>query len=241
MHTLDFERLNLRDGLAVLDLGCGQGRHIHGLYYAADMTCLGMDLSLEDVLHTRAGFDAFPDFSGARGQSYGLACADALHIPLPDASLDRVICSEVLEHLPDYKTALAEINRITRPGGMFALSVPRAWPERICWNLSEEYHNTPGGHVRIFNAKTLRLDVEKAGFRYLGKHYAHGLHAPYWWLKCLLWERRDDHPLILAYKRFLEWDILAKPLLTRGLEALAAPLMGKSVVMYFERVDGDGH
>ncbi len=238
MHTIDFDRLSLRDGLSVLDIGCGQGRHMHGLYYAADMTCLGMDLSHEDLLITRKGFDAYPDFSGERGQSYGLACTDALHLPLAENSLDRVICSEVLEHLPDYKTALSEIKRVTKPGGLFAMSVPRAWPERICWNLSEAYHNTPGGHVRIFDAKTLRQDIENAGFRYLGKHYAHGLHSPYWWLKCLLWRRRDDHPIILAYKRFLEWDILARPMFTRALEALAAPVMGKSVVMYFER-EGD--
>ncbi len=239
MHTIDFERLNLRDGMAVLDLGCGQGRHIHGLYYAADMTCLGMDLSFEDVLHTRKGFDAFPDFSDDRGQSYGLACTDALHLPLSDASLDRVICSEVLEHLPDYHTALAQIARVTKPGGIFAMSVPRAWPERLCWHLSEEYHNTPGGHVRIFNAASLRTDIERTGFRFIARHYAHGLHAPYWWLKCLLWQRRDDHPLILAYKRFLEWDIIARPWLTRALETVASPMMGKSVVMYFERIESE--
>ncbi len=236
MHTIEFERLQLKDGLCVLDLGCGEGRHVHGLYYAADMVCLGMDLSLEDVLHTRNGFDTFPDFSDDRGQSYGLACADALALPLPDACLDRVICSEVLEHLPDYKTALGEIARLTKVGGIFAMSVPRAWPEKICWQLSEEYHNTPGGHVRIFDAAQLRADIERAGFRFTAKHYAHGLHAPYWWLKCLLWQRRDDHPLIRAYQRFLEWDILARPWLTRFMEAIAAPLCGKSVVMYFERV-----
>ncbi len=238
MHTIDFERLYLRDGMRVLDLGCGQGRHIQGLYYAADMMCLGMDLCFDDILHTRDGFDEFPDFSDDRGQSYGLACTDALQLPLPDASLDRVICSEVLEHLPDYHTALKEIARVTKPGGMFAMSVPRAWPERICWNLSEAYHNTPGGHVRIFNANTLRADIERTGFRFVGKHYAHGLHSPYWWLKCLLWKRRDDHPLVLAYKRFLEWDIIARPMLTRVLEAMASPIMGKSVVMYYERKIG---
>ena len=238
MRTIDLDRLELRDGLTVLDLGCGEGRHLHALYYAADMTCLGMDLSLADVIKTRDGFDAYPDFSAPRGQSYGLACADALHLPLPDASLDRVICSEVLEHLPDYRTALAQLARVIRPGGLLAISVPRAWPERLCWALSEAYHNTPGGHVRIFDARALRRDIEQAGFAFRERHFAHGLHAPYWWLKCLLWQRRDDHPLILAYKRFLEWDILAKPWLTRALEKLAAPVMGKSVVMYFERVEG---
>ncbi len=235
MRTIDFTRLDLRDGLRILDLGCGQGRHIHGLYYAYAMTCIGLDLSHEDLLVTQKGFDAYPVMAPQGGQHYGLTSGDALHLPFADASFDRIICSEVLEHIPDYHAALAEIARILRPGGILAVSVPRAWPERLCWWLSDAYHLTPGGHVHIFNAKNLRKTIQQAGFDHKGGHFAHGLHSPYWWLKCLLWERRDDHPLIRAWQRFLEWDILAKPRLTRVLESIARPIMGKSVVFYFTR------
>ena len=115
--------------------------------------------------------------------------------------------------------------------------MPRAWPEWICWKLSPDgYANSPGGHIRIFKADALRSDIERRGLRFLRRHWAHGLHSPYWWLQCLIWDAKENSRAVRLYKRFLEWDIMQKPLLTRLLERLASPLMGKSVVMYFDRV-----
>lgn len=164
-----------------------------------------------------------------------LACANGLHLPFADATFDKVICSEVLEHIPDYRGVLKEIQRVLKPGGDFAASVPRRWPERICWWLSSEYHEVEGGHIRIFDSAELREDIEREGFLCTGRHWAHALHVPYWWLKCLFWDQRDDHPLIVLYHRFLVWDMLDRPLFTRTLEWLANPLLGKSVVMYFRK------
>ncbi|VAW01493.1 SAM-dependent methyltransferase [hydrothermal vent metagenome] len=235
MRTIELDRLSLADGMTVLDLGCGTGRHLHALYFAADMVCIGVDLSPADLGKTRDGFDSLPDLSGDRGQAYGLASADALQLPFAAQTFDRIICSEVLEHIPDFETALDEIARVLKPGGQLAISVPRAWPEQICWWLSEEYHNTPGGHVRIFKAKALRQAVQMRKFSYRAKHYAHGLHAPYWWLKCLFWQRRDDHPLIKAWQKMLEWEILVNPVWLRPFSRLADWAMGKSVVLYFDK------
>ncbi len=235
MRTILLEQLSLRDGMRVLDLGCGTGRHLHALYFAADMLCIGVDLSLADLCKTRDGFDGLPDLSGDRGQMYGLSVGDALSLPFADHSFDRILCSEVLEHIPDFETALNEINRILTPGGKCAISVPRCWPEQICWWLSHEYHNTPGGHVRIFKARALRRAITKRGFTHTKTHFAHGLHAPYWWLKCLLWKRRDDHPVIKAWQKILEWEILVDPPLLRPVSKLADWLMGKSVVLYFDK------
>ncbi|MEO1786169.1 MAG: SAM-dependent methyltransferase, partial [Pseudomonadota bacterium] len=64
------------------------------------------------------------------------------------------------------------------------------------------------------------------------------LHAPYWWLKCAFWSRRDDHPLVNAYHRFLVWDLMKKPWLTKGLDAVLSPVMGKSLVLYFNGAAG---
>jgi len=235
MRTISLERLSFADGLKMLDLGCGTGRHLHASYFAADMVCIGVDLSHADLLATRKGFDQYPDVSGDRGQAYGLSSADALRLPFADHTFDRVICSEVLEHILDFQTALREIDRVLKPGGKLAISVPRYWPEQICWWLSTEYHNTPGGHVRIFNAGQLQKDIEKLGLAMRHKHHAHGLHSPYWWLKCLLWRRRDDHPLIKAWQRVLEWEILVNPPVLRPFSKLADWVMGKSVVLYFEK------
>jgi hypothetical protein len=50
-----------------------------------------------------------------------------------------------------------------------------------------------------------------------------------------LWDRRESSRLVAAYRKLLEWDILKAPWITRAAEKVAAPLMGKSAVFYFER------
>lgn len=237
MLTVDLDRLALAPGQIALDLGCGRGRHAHALAHRGGLVVVGLDRDADDLAAARDGFALFGDVDG-----WTLLQGDALALPFPDDAFDRVVCSEVLEHLPDIDGALDEIARVTRPGGLFALSVPRAWPEAICWRLSESYRTTPGGHVRIFNASALARAVIDRGFAPRARHGAHALHSPYWWLRCAV-ERRaddraaDDHPLVRLYTRFLEWDITARPRLLRLVEALLNPVLGKSVVMYFRRAD----
>jgi SAM-dependent methyltransferase len=234
MLTMDLDSLELKDGHRVLDLGCGEGRHLHAMYYKAKVHAVGVDLGFDDVVKTRNGFETYPDPEGGP-ERFSLSVANALSLPFAEDTFDVVVCSEVLEHIPDYKQAVKEITRILKPGGRLAVSVPRQWPEKICWALSEGYHNTPGGHVRIFEAPVLRQDIEHEGLTFFRKHWAHGLHSPYWWLQCLIWQRRDKSKLVALYHRFLVWDLMDRPLLTRVLEKIADPLMGKSVVLYFNK------
>lgn len=236
MRTIDIDRLDIADGGVALDLGCGEGRHLHALYYARHVHVIGVDLGLEDLQKARAAFALNPLYEAGGARHFSFAMADALALPFPDRCFNLVICSEVLEHIPDYQTALDEVYRVLKPGGTLAVSVPRAWPEWICWKLSPDgYAATPGGHIRIFRSGPLRRDIERRGLRFMRRHWAHGLHSPYWWLQCGLWQRKETSRTVRLYKRFLEWDILQQPLLTRMLEKLASPIMGKSVVMYFSR------
>lgn len=234
MLTVDFEKFGLRPGDRVLDLGCGEGRHVISAYMLGDVDSVGVDLGFNDLTIAASRFKDFEEPDNT-AKNFMLACANGLQLPFADASFDKVICSEVLEHIPDYHGALKEIERVLKPGGLFCATVPRAWPEQICWWLSDEYHANEGGHVRIFDAGALRGEIEAHGFRHLHRHFAHALHSPLWWLKCVWWPRRDDHPLIRLYHRFLVWDLLERPLLTRALEGLLNPVMGKSVVMYFKK------
>ena len=116
-----------------------------------------------------------------------------------------------------------------------AVTVPRLVPEAVNWALSEEYHNVPGGHVRIYRRSILESRLRRAGLRLVGRHHAHALHSPYWWLRCLVGPRRDDHPLVRAYHRLLVWDITSAPRLTRVTERLLNPVLGKSLVVYLEK------
>ncbi|GAB5452150.1 MAG: class I SAM-dependent methyltransferase [Halioglobus sp.] len=234
MQTVDFQHLPLTPGDVVLDLGCGEGRHVISAYVEADVHSFGVDLSLDDLKTTQQKFADFAEPNNA-SKSFGLASANALQLPFADDSFDKVICSEVLEHIPDYVGALAEIERVLKPGGLFCASVPRRWPEKICWALSEGYYNTPGGHLRIFRSRELKSEIENLGFKYYARHWAHALHVPFWWLQCLFWNNRDDNWLVKQYHRLLVWDLLENPALTRILEKSMNPIMGKSVVMYFRK------
>lgn len=234
MRTVDYDRLGLNPGDLVLDLGCGEGRHAITAHLDKGVHAVGVDLCLSDLMTTVEKYTPMAHHASPAA-AFSLSCANALQLPFADDTFDKVICSEVLEHIEDWQGVLAEIERVLKPGGAFCASVPRSWPERICWTFSREYHDTEGGHLRIFNARRLRRDIESFGFHYYHRHWAHALHAPFWWLKCLLWESQDRNALIRLYHRVLVWDILEQPWLTQTIERLLNPLMGKSVVMYFHK------
>ena len=88
---------------------------------------------------------------------------DALALPFADGTFDRVIASEVLEHIPNDVGAMRELARVLKPGGAMAVTVPRCGPEAINWALSDEYHDTPGGHVRIYRRSTLERRLTRWG------------------------------------------------------------------------------
>lgn len=234
MQTVDFARFPLLRADVVLDLGCGEGRHVISAYVEAQVHSIGVDLCLDDLKTTRDKFAPFAEPENVE-KSFGLSSANALELPFADNTFDKVICSEVLEHIPDYRGALAEVERVLKPGGLFCASVPRYWPEKICWALSEGYHNTPGGHLRIFRGNALRGDIESLGLTFYHRHWAHALHAPFWWLKCLFWKTQNSNWLIKQYHRLLVWDLMERPALTRVTERVMNPVLGKSVVMYFRK------
>ena len=232
MLTVDFTRFPLRPGDRVLDLGCGGGRHaFEVLRRGADVVAFDRDTAeLENVAAMFAAMSKAGEVpEGASGTTVS---GDALDMPFPDASFDHVIAAEVLEHIPDDVTAISEIVRVLKPGGFLAVTVPSFLPERICWALSEDYHTAPGGHIRIYTLAELRAKLKAAGLRVGPHHYAHGLHSPYWWIKCAVGVNNDDHPLAKAYHELLVWDIMKRPAATRIAEALLNPLIGKSVVVY---------
>ncbi len=240
MQTVDFERVGLNAGDLVLDLGCGEGRHVISAYFTDGVQSVGVDLCHADLLTTREKFSELCQAEQAQIPSnsrFLLAQSNALKLPFADHCFDKVICSEVLEHIDDYESVIVEIERVLKPGGEFVASVPRFWPEWLCWALSDEYHANEGGHLRIFKAADLRSRIERAGFRFFSRHWAHALHSPYWWLQCLFWNNKENSVLVRAYQRFLEWDIIDKPWLTRALETVLNPVMGKSVVLYFRKGD----
>jgi SAM-dependent methyltransferase len=236
--TVDFDRLGLRPGERVLDLGCGAGRHAFEMYRrGSDVIAFDQDAdelsAVSDLFAAMRAEGEVPD-----GAEADVKQGDALSLPFGDAEFDRVVAAEVLEHVPADEAAIAEMVRVLRPGGTIAVTVPRWLPERICWALSEAYHQVEGGHVRIYTGDELVVKLERAGLALEGRGHVHGLHSPYWWLKCAVGVDNDRSRLVRAYHRLLVWDIIRRPRVTRAADALLNPLIGKSLVLYLRRPVG---
>jgi SAM-dependent methyltransferase len=231
--TVDFSQFPVQPGELVLDMGCGGGRHAFALYRrGAQVVALDMDAAeLKDVAGMFAALA--PEVpAGARAQAVR---GDAYRLPFADATFDKVIAAEILEHLPDDHVAMAELARVLKPGGRLAVTVPRWLPEKVCWLLSDAYHSNEGGHIRIYRADELRERLDAAGLDVEGGHHAHALHAPYWWIKCAVGVDNAEHVLVKAYHRLLVWDMMRAPLATRLADRLLNPLIGKSVVVYLRK------
>jgi|SRR5688572_27621964 len=99
----------------VLDLGCAAGYEITVLR-AAGFTVVGADYVHRMLLSSQRRFSKDPNV--------GLARADAEYLPFAASSFDHVVCLGVLEYLPDYGRALAEVHRVLKPGGAAVLALP---------------------------------------------------------------------------------------------------------------------
>lgn len=234
MLTIRFDLLGLRPGDLVLDVGAGFGRHAFEVARRGARV-IALDFAADEVVQTRATIGAMiADGEITDDRFVGVLRGDATRLPFADGTLDAVITSEVLEHIQDDVGAIAEMVRVLRPGGVFAATVPSWLPETVNWRLSDEYHapKSPGGHVRIYTGTELRAKLRAAGLEVTARHRAHALHSPYWWLKCAVGPRDDDHRLVRSYRRFLEWDIVRQPRSTQVAEKVLAPVLGKSTVFY---------
>jgi SAM-dependent methyltransferase len=240
--TVRYDRLGVQPGHRVLDLGCGFGRHaFESLRRGAQV--VACDYSLAELKDVSAMFAAIEDEEAATlpAAAHGTATnGDATRLPFADASFDRIIASEVLEHIPDDTAAFRELSRVLKPGGRLAVTVPAWLAERVCWALSEEFHApfVEGGHVRIYTEAGIRRQLRDAGLRPGAAHHAHALHTPYWWLKCAVGVTNDDHRVVRAYHQVLLWDILGhQPMarITKLVDRLANPVIGKSIVVYAEK------
>ena len=234
MLTFDFNKVDLDNEKGImLDLGCGEGRHIFGVMQKfPDIQCVGLDPHLESLDKSLEGLEFFESLSN---KTTTFLSGSAYALPFDDNTFDLVVCSEVLEHLHEYKDAIIEVNRVLKPNGKFLASVPAEFPEKICWALSTEYQNQPGGHLRIFKKNNLINEISDRGFDFIQSERFHSVHSAYWWLRCLFWKTQDSNILVKWYKIFLETHILKKPSSIDFLDRLLNPLLGKSIAFYFKK------
>jgi 2-polyprenyl-3-methyl-5-hydroxy-6-metoxy-1,4-benzoquinol methylase len=235
MITVDLNRLHIQPGFKILDVGCGSGRHTRAVSRLENVMAIGLDINFDDVSEARRRLTE-EKTQGVQGNgTWEMMVADITALPFKDNVFDVVICSEILEHVPHQEVAAHEVTRVVKPEKDVVVSVPRYLPERICWALSRDYHNANNGHIRIYKQKELIELLEMTGVKKWALHFAHSLHTPYWWLKCLVGPTRNDSSLVNLYHRFLVWGIMKQSRMMRWVEHLLNPLLGKSLVLYLRK------
>jgi SAM-dependent methyltransferase len=118
----------------VLDDGCGIGTYVRQLSEVAK-EAYGLDYELERVAE------------GARLGRSGLVCGAGEQLPFKDAVFDLVLSNEVIEHVGDDRQAVAEMARVTRPGGRIVIFCPNRWypveQHGVYWRGRYRFGNIP--------------------------------------------------------------------------------------------------
>jgi SAM-dependent methyltransferase len=231
LEAVDLDLLRLRDGDLVLDMGSGTGRHVLA---ACLRSCrvVGLDSDLES-LALAGRYVNLIDSWGVVKASATLMLGWGDRLPFADCSFDRILCTEVLEHIPDDRATIREIVRVLRPGGTVAVSVPDQLSESIFWRLSWQYRNTPAGHVHIYSRWEIASKLKDAGLRLYAIRFRHSFETLYWLARI----GPDDHcwkprPWVESFRKFLDSRRVRDSKFFHRLEEAANYLLPKSIVFY---------
>ncbi|HEY8229725.1 MAG TPA: class I SAM-dependent methyltransferase [Rhodanobacteraceae bacterium] len=128
-------------GRSVLDAGCGSGRYmLHALHRGAGRVT-GVDLSVEML--ERAGKELA---ACGHGGEIELMQGSLERLPVPNASADLTICGLAIGHLDRLQPALAELRRVTRPGGTILCSDVHPIGDALGWQRD---FKSGGGHYAV--------------------------------------------------------------------------------------------
>ncbi len=164
------ENLNLSDGLKVLDVGCGDGYYLHLL------SSLRVKLSLTGLDSDKKALESAK--KNLLGKKIRLVYDKAEELPFKSNSFDRIIASEVLEHIEDDVQAIREIRRVLKPRGIFVVSVPHSrypflW-DPVNWILERTFNtHVKSGffagiwnqHIRLYSNNELIKLLKKSGLK----------------------------------------------------------------------------
>jgi len=153
-----------------LDIGCGDGTHLEWLRgYVSEL--YASDYNIMRLVRART-------FNQARC----LFMADITNYPVNDNTFDVIFFNHVLEHIPDDVSALAELHRVLKPGGLLVLGTPNegVWFWQLAYRLQPRMVRT-SDHVQFYTAETLAAKCKAAGFSIrVIKHMGYGV--PHWTL-----------------------------------------------------------
>jgi ubiquinone/menaquinone biosynthesis C-methylase UbiE len=178
---LILSNINPQSGETILEVGCGDGYYLHML------SNIDSSLKLFGTDYDKRGLAAAGQ--NLIGKKVKLSFGDLMKkLPYKSNTFDKIIMSEVAEHLPDDVKGLKEVCRILKMGGTLCLTVPNHnypifW-DPVNWILEHVFgtHIKTGFwsglwnmHIRLYTPDQIALVVEKAGFKILD------IQAPTFW------------------------------------------------------------
>ncbi len=237
LDSVDLELLGLRDGDRLVDVGCGTGRHV---VRACRSRCLvvGIDRDV-DELNILKFFGYCLACEGKLLACANAVVADGLRLPLRDESVDRVICTEVLEHVSDDGALIGELRRVLRPGGTIAISVPDSRSEWLVWQAASLRGVPAGEHLRRYRRGQAAALLRENGFVVYAERRRHGLETPFWLLAVGANGGGVRRGAAKAWRGFLDGRSAEGSRLLTRLESAANLVVPKSVVVYARKPGGE--
>lgn len=163
------EELELKEGDVVLDAGCGDGFYLHLLSELGKFKITGLDFD------KKALESAKKNLKGVR--NVNIMQGSVMELPFKANTFNKVVLTEVAEHLPDDLKGLKEIYRVLKPGGILVLTVPNHnYP--FLWDPINKILEATSGkhiksgfwagiwnqHIRLYFPDQIAKKVKKAGF-----------------------------------------------------------------------------
>tara|TARA_B100000073_G_C23660419_1_gene544318 strand:+ start:54 stop:749 length:696 start_codon:yes stop_codon:yes gene_type:complete len=231
VETFNFNLLNLKKIKKVIDVGCGNGRHLKSLgFKLTDSEIIGIDQSAPEITKLNKEFN---ESVCKNGNAYKFITGDIREMDVPDNSQDLVVCSEVLEHVPNFEAVLEECYRILKPGSVMLVSVPSYFPESLCWKYSKKYMQTPGGHIRIFKKNFLKERFKALNLKLFKHHREHALHSIYWIIRAR--NNMEENNFLKSFHNLLVRQMFGQAKFSFALEKLLNPFFGKSECFYLRK------
>ena len=162
---------------SVIDVGCGDGGHSSfAAFQGAEV--FATDIDAAKVEKTRQVLEK------SKASSFEAVASDSNPLPVEDGRFSKVICTEVLEHVPDPEQFISELVRVGRPGAQFLLTVPDPASENLQKDLAPPCYWEAPNHLRIFSHEDFESLVTSAGLVVENKIFC-GFYWSMWWV--LFW------------------------------------------------------
>jgi SAM-dependent methyltransferase len=168
----------------VVDVGCGDGGscefagHVGAAVIAVDIDPAMIEKVKQRMVRTPA-------------RSWRTIVSDGNPLPLATGSASKVLCQEVMEHVDDPQTFIAELVRIGEPGAQYLLSVPDPASEAVQRHVAPECHWRKPNHLRIFGRDEFDALVRGAGL-VIESRLSYSFFWSMWWT--LFWaDRAPSH------------------------------------------------